>query len=69
MNTTQTTWGSWSLRWDGTVLCHDGGYSVALDDIRDLEWWIEHLRGKGWATTEVLNDFWYAVMSVKGSEL
>lgn len=57
---TETTWGSWSLGHDGTVLSHDGGYGIALGDIpthaSELIW-IEHLRGKGWATDEVIEDF------------
>jgi hypothetical protein len=60
---TDTAWGSWSLNWDGSVLVHDGGYGIALADIdgdRDASWWMEHLRGKGWATPDVRVDFWCA---------
>ncbi len=57
-------WGSWTLGYDGTVLCHDGGYGVELERVNgasDIEWWMEHLRGKGWATDQVVADFRSAV--------
>lgn len=69
MNSIETTWGSWSLGYDGTVLCHDGGYGIELADIRDVGWWAEHLRGKGWGTPQVVADFYRAVSAVSEPEL
>jgi hypothetical protein len=66
VNSIDTTWGSWSLNWDGTALCHDGGYRIELHEISDVDWWAEHLRGKDWATPEVVADFYRAVAAVKG---
>lgn len=63
------TWGSWSLGYDGSVLCHDGGYGIELEQINsdpDVAWWVEHLRGKGWGTEPVIKDFRTAIRDLFG---
>lgn len=57
---------TWSLGYEGTVLVHDGGYGVALDDIsgaRDVAWWMNHLLGKGWGSPRVVQDFYEAAIA------
>lgn len=61
--TGRTAFGTWTLTHDGAVLEHDG-YRIALADIRDTDWWIDHLRGKDWSQ-QVLDDFWHATMELR----